>query len=92
MSINSIAGMSCNMFSGLFFLIAIILFVKNKNQFENKDIIMFLFLASIAIGIHGLGHHFGNDFTKMIEKKERFKGVRKSVKIPAAQAKILKKK
>ena len=73
MNINSIAGMSCNMLSGLLFLVAVILLIMKKNQFENKDIIMFLFLASIAIGVHGLGHHFGNDFTTMIDKKERYR-------------------
>ena len=71
MSINSIAGMSCNMLSGLLFLIAMILLIMNKNQFENKDIVMFLFLASIAIGIHGLGHYFGNDFTTLMEKENK---------------------
>ena len=71
MSINSIAGMTCNMLSGLLFLIAVIFLIINKNQFENKDIVMFLFLASIAIGIHGLGHHFGNDFTTLVEKKDK---------------------
>lgn len=72
MSINRIAGMSCNMISGFLFLIALILLINNRNQFENKDIVMFLFLASIAIGIHGLGHYFGNDFTTLMDK-ERYK-------------------
>lgn len=70
MTINNIAGMSCNMLSGLLFLIAIIILIINRKQFENKDIVIFLFLASIAIGIHGLGHYFGNDFTTLIEKKD----------------------
>ena len=70
MSINSIAGMSCNMASGVLFLIAIVLFIMNRKEFENKEIVMFLFLASIAIGIHGLGHYFGNDFTRLIEKED----------------------
>lgn len=69
MSINSIAGMSCNLLSGFLIGIAIILFIIDIKQFENKDVVMFLFLASIAIGIHGLGHYFGNDFTTLIEKK-----------------------
>ena len=62
--------MTCNMLSGLLFLFAMILLIMNRNQLQNKDIVMFLFLASIAIGIHGLGHYFGNDFTTLIEKKE----------------------
>ena len=53
---------------GILFLIAIILLIMNRKQFENKDIVMFLFLVSI--GIHGLGHHFGNDFTKLIDKRK----------------------
>lgn len=68
MSINSIAGMSCNMLSGLLFLFAMILLIMNRNQFENRDVIMFLFLASIAIGIHGLGHYIGNDFTSLMDE------------------------
>ncbi len=69
MSINSVAGMSCNLLSGLLFGIAIMLFIIDIKQFETKDVIIMLFLASIAIGIHGLGHYFGNDFTTLIEKK-----------------------
>jgi len=71
MSINSIAGMSCNLLSGLLIGIAIILFIIDIKQFENKDVVMFLFLASIAIGIHGLGHYFGNDFTTLLKKENK---------------------
>jgi Na+/phosphate symporter len=71
MSINEIAGMSSNMLSGLLFVVAIILFFINLKQLENKDVIIILFLASIAIGIHGLGHYFGNDFTTLLEEDEK---------------------
>lgn len=70
MSINSVAGMTSNMIAGLLFLIAIILFIMNRKQFEPKDVIIMLFLGSIAIGIHGLGHYFGNDFTTLMEKED----------------------
>jgi hypothetical protein len=68
MSINSIVGMSCNMLSGLLFLIAMILLIMNRNEIEKRDVVMFLFLASIAIGIHGLGHYVGNDFTSLMDE------------------------
>ena len=70
MSINSVAGMSCNLVSAFLFCIAIILTIIGIKQFKNKDLIIFLFLASIAIGIHGLNHYFGNDFTSLLEKEK----------------------
>jgi hypothetical protein len=32
--------------------------------------ILIIFLASIAIGVHGLGHSLGNDFTSLLENKK----------------------
>jgi hypothetical protein len=69
MSLNHIAGMSCNLLSGLLFLIGFILLIQNKGQIHMENLIIIFFLASIAIGVHGLGHHFGNDFTAVIEKQ-----------------------
>ena len=71
MSINSVVGMSCNIFSGFLIGIAIILIIIDRKQFESKDVVIFLFLASIAIGIHGLNHYFGNDFTVLLENKDQ---------------------
>lgn len=68
MNINRIAGMICNLLSGIFFLIAILLIIKMKAQFSSEILIIFLFLSSISIGIHGLGHSIGNDFTTLIDK------------------------
>lgn len=70
MNINRFAGMSSNLLSGLLFLFGIILLIQNKDRIQVQNLIMILFLASIAIGIHGLGHYFGNDFTTLIEKRD----------------------
>jgi hypothetical protein len=69
MSVNSIAGMSCNLIAGLLFLIGIILTMKNRGQIKLENMILIIFLASIAIGVHGLGHSLGNDFTSLLENK-----------------------
>jgi hypothetical protein len=70
MSVNSIAGMSCNLIAGLLFLIGIILTMKNRGQIKLENMILIIFLASIAIGVHGLGHSLGNDFTSLLENKK----------------------
>ena len=69
MSVNSIAGMSCNLIARLLFLIGIILTMKNRGQIKLENMILIIFLASIAIGVHGLGHSLGNDFTSLLENK-----------------------
>jgi ABC-type Mn2+/Zn2+ transport system permease subunit len=75
MSINSIAGMSCNLIAGLLFLIGIILTMKNRGKIKVENIIKIIFLASIAIGVHGLGHSLGNDFTTLLEDEKEPKRV-----------------
>jgi len=69
MNINNFAGMSCNMVAGLLFLIGAILLIKNKNNIEIENMIIIIFLASIAIGIHGVGHSLGNDFATLFNNK-----------------------
>lgn len=70
MSVNSIAGMSCNLIAGLLFLIGIILTMKNRGKIKLENMILIIFLASIAIGVHGLGHSLGNDFSSLLENKK----------------------
>jgi len=70
MNINRFAGMICNLLSGLFFLFAVLFIIQKKAQFQPEIIILFLFLSSISIGIHGLGHYFGNDFTVLFQKEK----------------------
>lgn len=62
--------MSCNLLSGLLFLIGMILLIKNKDIIQTENVIVIIFLSSIAIGVHGLGHYFGNDFVTIVEKRE----------------------
>jgi len=70
MSLNKFAGMSCNLLSGLLFLIGMILLIKNKDIIQTENVIVIIFLSSISIGVHGLGHYFGNDFVTIVEKRE----------------------
>lgn len=70
MSLNKFAGMSCNLLSGLLFLIGMILLIKNKDIIQTENLIVIIFLSSISIGVHGLGHYFGNDFVTIVEKRE----------------------
>lgn len=70
MSLNKFAGMSCNLLSGLLFLTGISLLIKNKDIIQTENLIVIIFLSSISIGVHGLGHYFGNDFVTIVEKRE----------------------
>ena len=70
MSLNSIAGMSCNLFAGLLFIVGIVLLFKNKDRVQPENLIIIIFLSSISIGVHGLGHSVGNDFATLLENSK----------------------
>jgi hypothetical protein len=71
MKINKFTGMSCNLIAGLLMLVGIIILISNKHKISSYQLIELLFVLSIAIGIHGLNHYIGNDFTTVLENKNK---------------------